>query len=59
MPESRGSNVRCIEGDPALAVELPQGANLVALDTKRPFTHTAQLLTIEFDMAWVAGHLDI
>ncbi len=51
--------MRCIEGDPALAVELPQGANLVALDTKRPFTHTAQLLTIEFDMAWVAGDLDI
>jgi hypothetical protein len=48
-----------IEGDPALAVELPQGAVLVALDTKRPFIHSAQLLTIEFDVPWVAGDLAI
>jgi hypothetical protein len=46
-----------IEGEPSLAAELPEGANLISLDAKRPLAHTAQLLTIEFDTPWSRADL--
>jgi hypothetical protein len=48
-----------IDGDPSQAVELPDGADIVSLNTVRPITGAAQLLSVTFEMPWVQGDFPV